>query len=237
MMRIERLHTAANIATGLAWLAMLLSLYMVFVYVPMERTMGNVQRIFYYHVPSAMMSFLAFFLVFVASVAYLITRRRGWDITAQAAAEIGVVFCSIVLITGPIWARPIWGIWWTWDARLTTTLVLWLIYVAYLMLRAYLPEGSRRANLAAVVGIVGFIDVPIVYMSIRWWRTQHPKPVIMGGEGSGLAPPMALTFRVCMLAFLVLFVALLLRRVVLEMLQDEVDHLYREADLAPPERA
>ena len=122
-MRIERLHTAANVATGLAWLAILGTLYLVFVYVPTERTMGIVQRIFYYHVPSAMMSFLAFFIVLVASVAYLITRRRGWDITAQAAAELGVVFCSIVLITGPIWAKPIWGIWWTWDARLTLTLV------------------------------------------------------------------------------------------------------------------
>ena len=124
--------------------------------------MGIVQRIFYYHVPSAMMSFLAFFIVLVASVAYLITRRRGWDITAQAAAELGVVFCSIVLITGPIWAKPIWGIWWTWDARLTLTLVTWLIYVAYLMLRAYLPEGARRANMAAVV------------IDIRWWESSAP---------------------------------------------------------------
>ena len=235
-MRIERLHTAANVAAILAWPAILVSLYLVFVYVPTERTMGIVQRIFYFHVPSAMMSFLAFFIVFVASIAYLITRSRGWDITAHAAAELGVVFCSIVLITGPIWAKPIWGIWWTWDARLTLTLVTWLIYVSYLMLRSYLPEGARRANLAAVVGIVGALSVPINYMSIRWWRTQHPKPVIMGGENSGLAPPMALTFQVCMVAFLILFVALLLRRVVVEMLQDEVDHLYREADLAPPER-
>ena len=235
-MRIERLHTAANVAAILAWPAILVSLYLVFVYVPTERTMGIVQRIFYFHVPSAMMSFLAFFIVFVASIAYLITRSRGWDITAHAAAELGVVFCSIVLITGPIWAKPIWGIWWTWDARLTLTLVTWLIYVSYLMLRSYLPEGARRANLAAVVGIVGALAVPINYMSIRWWRTQHPKPVIMGGENSGLAPPMALTFEVCLVAFLILFIALLLRRVVVEMLQDEVDHLYREADLVPPER-
>jgi len=236
MMRIEPLHTAANVAAVVAWGAILGALYMVFQYVPMERTMGNVQRIFYFHVPSAMVSFLAFFICFLASVAYLITRRRGLDIAAAAAAEIGVVFCSVVLITGPIWAKPIWGIWWTWDARLTTTLVLWLIYVAYLMLRAYLPEGARRANLAAVVGILGFLDVPIVYMSIRWWRTQHPAPVIMGGKGSGLAPDMVLTFRVCMVAILCLFVALLLRRIVVELLQDEVDHLYREADVAPPER-
>jgi len=235
-MRIERLHTAANVAAAVAWVAILGALYMVFRYVPMERTMGNVQRIFYFHVPSAMVSFLAFFICFLASLAYLFTRRRGLDITAQASAEIGVVFCSVVLITGPIWAKPIWGIWWTWDARLTTTLVLWLIYVAYLMLRAYLPEGSRKANLSAVVGILGFLDVPVVYMSIRWWRTQHPSPVIMGGKGSGLAPPMSQTLRVCMIAMLCLFVALLLRRIVVELLQDEVDHLYREADVAPPER-
>ncbi len=152
---------------------------------PTEATMGNVQRIFYYHLPSAWVAFLLFFVNFLASAWYLIRRTDGADALALAAAEVGVSFCTIVLITGPIWARPIWGIWWTWDARLTSTLVLWLIYVSYLVLRHY-ATGGQVPVLAAALGIFGFVDVPIVYMAIRWFRTQHPQPVIGGGQGSGL---------------------------------------------------
>ncbi len=154
---------------------------------PTEATMGDVQRIFYYHLPSAWVAFLLFFVNFLASVWYLIRRNAGADALALAAAEVGVSFCTIVLLTGPIWARPVWGIWWTWDARLTSTLVLWLIYVSYLVLRHY-ATGGQVPVLAAALGIFGFVDVPIVYMAIRWFRTQHPQPVIGGGEGSGLAP-------------------------------------------------
>jgi len=156
---------------------------------PREATMGDVQRIFYYHLPSAWVAFLLFFVNFLASVWYLIRRSTGADALALASAEVGASFCTIVLLTGPIWARPIWGIWWTWDARLTSTLVLWLIYVSYLVLRHY-ATGGQIPVLAAALGIFGFIDVPIVYMAIRWFRTQHPQPVIGGGEGSGLAPAM-----------------------------------------------
>jgi heme exporter protein C len=130
-------------------------------------------------------------------------------------------------VTGPIWAKPVWGIWWTWDARLTLTLVLWLIYVAYIMLRVYVRDESRRARLSAVVGIIGFLDVPLVYMSIRWWRTQHPAPVMAGGESSGLAPEMLTTFIVCLAAFTLLFVYLLIKRYRIERLQDDVNELYR----------
>jgi heme exporter protein C len=156
---------------------------------PTEATMGDVQRIFYYHLPSAWVAFLLFFVNFLASVWYLIRRNVGADALALASAEVGVSFCTIVLITGPIWARPIWGIWWTWDARLTSTLVLWLIYVSYLVLRHY-ASGGQVPVLAAALGIFGFVDVPIVYMAIRWFRTQHPQPVIGGGQGSGLDPTM-----------------------------------------------
>jgi heme exporter protein C len=156
---------------------------------PTEATMGDVQRIFYYHLPSAWVAFLLFFVNFLASVWYLIRRNVGADAMALASAEVGVSFCTIVLITGPIWARPIWGIWWTWDARLTSTLVLWLIYVSYLVLRHY-ASGGQVPVLAAALGIFGFVDVPIVYMAIRWFRTQHPQPVIGGGQGSGLDPTM-----------------------------------------------
>jgi heme exporter protein C len=152
---------------------------------PTEATMGDVQRIFYYHLPSAWVAFLLFFVNFLASVWYLIRRTAGADALSLASAEVGVSFCTIVLLTGPIWARPIWGIWWTWDARLTSTLVLWLIYVSYLVLRHY-ATGGQVPVLAAALGIFGFLDVPIVYMAIRWFRTQHPQPVIGGGQGSGL---------------------------------------------------
>jgi heme exporter protein C len=152
---------------------------------PTEATMGDVQRIFYYHLPHAWVAFLLFFTNFLASVWYLVRRTEGADAVALASAEVGVVFCTVVLVTGPLWARPVWGIWWTWDARLTSTLVLWLIYVSYLVLRRF-ATGAQTQVLAAALAIFGFVDVPIVYLSIRYFRTQHPQPVIAGGEGSGL---------------------------------------------------
>ena len=224
-MRIERLHTAANVATGLAWLAILGTLYLVFVYVPTERTMGIVQRIFYYHVPSAMMSFLAFFIVLVASVAYLITRRRGWDITAQAAAELGVVFCSIVLITGPIWAKPIWGAWWTRETRLTLTLLLWLIYVAYLMVCMYVDDPDQQARFSAVLGILGFLVVPFVYFSVYLWGGMHPKNVLRSG---GLEPTMRKVFSFNMLTFLLLYGVLLTIRFRLGQARQLLDRLKQQ---------
>jgi heme exporter protein C len=170
---------------------------------PTEATMGDVQRIFYYHLPSAWIAFLLFFVNFLASIWYLIRRTVGADAMALASAEVGVSFCTIVLITGPLWARPIWGIWWTWDARLTSTLVLWLIYVSYLVLRHY-ATGGQVPVLAATLGIFGFLDVPIVYMAIRWFRTQHPQPVIGGGQGSGLDPHMWVAVLWNLAAFLML---------------------------------
>jgi len=162
---------------------------------PMEATMGNIQRIFYWHVPAGWNAFLFLFVSFVASIVYLASRRNhplramGADALALASAEMGVIFSTVVLVTGPLWARPVWGIWWTWDARLTSMFVLWLIYVSYLLLRRF-AAGEQMRSLAAVVAIFGYLDAPIVYMSTRWWRTQHPSPVIGGGPGSGLAPKM-----------------------------------------------
>lgn len=134
------------------------------------------------------------------------------DTLAVCAAEIGVLFITIVLLTGPLWAKPVWGTFWTWDARLTTSFVLWLIYIAYLMLRRQIPSEEKAARLSAVFGIIGFLDVPIVYMSIRWWRTLHPQPVFAGGSGSGLDPRMLTTLFVCIGAFTLLFVTLLILR-------------------------
>lgn len=209
----------------LAILAMLLlsyGLYSAMVLAPTEATMGDVQRIFYYHLPSAWTAFLMFFLNFCASVAYLLRPSPRKDAFAVAAAELGVVFCSVVLVTGPIWARPVWGIWWTWDARLTTTLVLWLIYVAYLMLRHY-STGSATPKLAAALAVFGFVDVPIVYMSIRWFRTQHPSPVIAGGQGSGLAPAMWEVLLINLAAWLLFGFLVLWLRYDLERFRQKLD--------------
>ena len=178
------------------WLAGTLALlaeafYQAMYVAPTEATMGNIQRIFYYHFASAMMTFLFFFISFIASIVYLVVRHRdplralGADALALASAEVGVVFCTAVLIQGPLWARPVWGIWWTWDARLTTAFILWLLYVSYLLTRKLAPAG-QVAPLSAVLAIFAAVDVPIVFMSIRWWRTQHPAPIFAGGEKSGL---------------------------------------------------
>jgi heme exporter protein C len=192
---------------------MTVAIYLIFIDVPADKTQGIVQKIFYFHVSSALTMFFAFFVVCVASIMYLWKNSDWWDAVALSAAEIGVGFCTLVLITGPIWARPIWGTWWSWDPTLTLTLVLWLIYVAYLMLRieAYDP---KRARFAAILGIVGFVDVPLIRWSVEKWRTLHPKPVlIQEGGTTGLTPAMLLTFLVCLVAFLFLFFYLLRERV------------------------
>jgi heme exporter protein C len=138
---------------------------------------GDAARILYFHVPMALVAFLAFFIVFGASVAYLRTGNPRWDRLGQASAEVGVVFTTLVLITGAIWGYPIWGTWWSWDPKLTSTLIMWFMYVAYLMVRSY-AEPPRGPRYAAIVGIVAFVDVPIVYLSSYWWRTLHPPPAI-----------------------------------------------------------
>ena len=219
-----------------AWL--LVATYLIFLYAPQEMTMGEVQRIFYIHVAAAWTAFLAYFILFLASAAYLWKRSPGADALAHACGEVGFVFCTVVLVTGPLWAKPVWGIWWTWDARLTSTFVLWLLFVSYLMLRSYVLNPGRAATLAAVVAIMGFVDVPIVYMSIRWWRTQHPQPVIGGGEGSGLDGSMWVTLLVSWGAFLCLYAFLVRERLALAALQRELSALRREwsASAAKEER-
>jgi heme exporter protein C len=206
------------------------STYQALVVAPTEATMGPVQRIFYYHVPSAWVAGLCFFVNFLASVAYLVSRSSKADALAAASAEVGVVFCTIVLITGPIWARPVWGIWWTWDARLTTTLVLWLIYVSYLILRRF-AAGSQTQVLAAVLAVFGFLDVPIVYMSIRWFRTQHPSPVMGGGENSGLDPTMLHAFFWNLLAFTCVGIILVVASYRLQNLEVQVEAAHAQLAL------
>lgn len=213
---------------------MLLSLFMVFIYAPTEKVQGIVQKIFYFHVSIALTMFMAFFVVFIASIIYLWKKSDWWDQIAFSSAEIGTLFCTLVLLTGPIWARPIWGTWWTWDPTLTLTLILWLIYVAYLMLRADAYD-VKRARLAAIVGIVGFLDVPLIRWSVEKWRTLHPKPVVIQEGGTtGLTPDMLLTFLVCLGTFILLYFYLLRQRVSLAQSQYLIDTLRREIDEGLP---
>ena len=195
-------------------------LYEALIGAPTEQSMGEVQRIFYYHAPSAWTAFLLFTINFVASVVYLIRRSVKADIIALVTAEVGVVFCTVVLVTGPLWARPVWGIWWTWDVRLTSTLVLWLIYVSYLMLRRFSSSGQTPL-MAAVLAVFGALDVPLVYFSIRFFRTQHPQPVI--GGGGSIDPKMLQVALINWAAFLCFAGLVCWSRYRLELLQREVE--------------
>jgi heme exporter protein C len=212
-------------------LSMLAALAAAFLYAPTERTMGEIQRIFYFHVASWWVAFIAFTVTFAASIGYLWKKRPRFDQVALSSTEIGVLFTTIGLVTGPIWAKPVWGIWWTWDARLTTALVLWLMYVGYLMLRRYVPSEEKRATLSAVVAILAFVDVPVVFLAIRIWRTQHPEPVLLGGESSGLEPRMFQSLMVALVAFLFLYLWLLGKRLAVESVSEQVERLYKELDV------
>jgi heme exporter protein C len=213
---------------GVSALAMLVAVYAALVYAPTERSMGALQRIFYFHVPTAFTAFLAFGVACVASIGYLLKGRRRWDAVAYSAVEIGEVFASLVLLTGMIWARAAWNTWWTWDPRLTTTLVLWLIYAGYLILRGSVEDDARRARYSAVLAIIGFLDVPVVFMAIRLWRTIHP--VVFQASGVSLEPRMLAALLVSLAAFIILFVALLIARTGLETLTDEVEYLRRSVN-------
>jgi len=217
-----------TILLGILVASMILALYMAFIVVPRERTMGDLQRIFYFHASAGMVGLIAFAVNFFSSIMYLARKDRKWDSLALSAAEIGLMFFTIVLVTGPIWAKPVWFTWWTWDARLTSSLVLWLLYVAYMLLRSYVPDPERKAMMSAVFGIVAFVDAPIVWFSIRWWRSQHPEAMV---EKGNLLPIMYLALGTCALAYLILLVYLIRRRYFLETARLEVERLVRQADL------
>jgi len=203
------------------------SMSLIGAYVPTEESMGVVQKIFYIHVPLAWVAFLAFFVVFVASLLYLWKRDRRWDFLAAASAEIGLIFTTLVLVTGPIWAKSAWGVWWTWDMRLTTTLVLWFIYAAYFAVRGFVSDEERAARFGAVVGVIGFLDVPIVAVAIVLSRTQHPNPVIFEG---GLTGAMLLTLLVSLAAFTALYAALVRARASANRMRDEIARLRQELE-------
>lgn len=204
--------------------AVAFALYMIFVYAPEERTMGLVQKIFYLHVGLAWNAYLAFFLVSLGGVVYLKGRRWQWDAVAHSAAELGILFTTLTLLTGTLWARPVWNAWWTWDPRLTTTLIMWFMYIAYLLVRAAAEGEERRGRLAAVFGIAAFATVPLVHFSATWWRGMHPNIVqFQGGTPRmNMDPEMIVTMLVAVAALTLVNAALLAYRVDLEHLSRRV---------------
>ena len=190
--------------------ASILAQYCIWFYAPVEESMGVVQKIFYTHMPLAWWSTVSFFVNFVASILYLVKRRDAYSRLAGAAAELGVLFSGLALITGMCWARPIWNVWWTWDPRLTTTLVMWFVYAAYLLLRASDVGGQRQDTVLAVLGVVAFLDVPLVFISARYWRSIHP--AVLGSQGGGMEPEMWLAMAANLVAMGLLWLALLAAR-------------------------
>ncbi|SVA44144.1 uncharacterized protein METZ01_LOCUS96998 [marine metagenome] len=213
-------------------IGVVLSLYLALVWAPRERVMGDIQRIMYFHVATAWIAELAFVLVGLSSVIYLWLRERRWDIVAHASAEVGFVFCCFVMVTGPIWGKPVWGTWWTWDPRLTFSMILWLIYVAYLMLRAYGGEMAQVKRFLAVLGILGTLDIPFLHFATMWWRGLHPESLTMtpDGFGAGMEQEMLTAMVVAAVTFTLLFFYLLGRRMTLERMRDEVENLQERVD-------
>jgi heme exporter protein C len=230
------IETKGTGTQGLATLGVALLLavagYCALFVAPTEATMGLIQRIFYFHVPFGWSAFVAFAISFVSSVAYLRSRAPKWDWLAVSSAEVGVPFVTVMLVTGPIWAHPVWGIWWTWDARLTSTFVLWVLYVCYLLLRTLIDEPERRAVVSAVFNVFAAIDIPLVYFSIWFFRTQHPQPVI--GAGGSLDPRMLDVLLLCWGATLALLALLLRQRYRVEALRYEVEQLRLESEHRSP---
>lgn len=187
--------------------------------VPADGMQGDIQRLMYVHVPAAWLAFLAFFIVFLMSVLYLIQRDLRWDRVAQSSAEIGVVFTVLTLALGSMWGKPTWGVWWTWDPRLTTTAIMLAIYVGYLAIRSFADDPDKRARWAAIVGIIGFANVPIVYLSVIWWRTLHQPP----SSPRSVSPEILWTLMFNLAAFTVIYVYLMMRRVRLAKLEGELE--------------
>ena len=206
-------------------LAMGITLYMVFMWVPTEQNLGVSQRIFYFHVPLGWIGMVSIVIVAFASVMHLWRGGRRWDDLAYSTAEIGVIYATLILVTGAIWAKPVWGVWWAWDPKLTTTLILWFIYVGYLMIRVYGPAGTQGKRFASVIALIGAIDAPIIYKATDWWRTAHPDNNIP----SDLNGQMLLTWLVSLIAFTILYSYTLAERYALRKSESDLDELHQRA--------
>ena len=227
-------RTRRSVLTPLAMIAVAGVFVRAIFFTPLELRQGAAQKILYIHAPAAWVAFLAFFLVAIAGGLYLFLRDERFDRFAASSAEVGLVFTTVVLVTGPIWAKPIWGTWWTWDARLTSTLFLWFIYLGYLVLRGAIDDRSLRARYAAIIGILGALLIPFIHLSVYLFRTLHPLPVLASPDAiTGLAsndparrsmpPEMLLTLLLAMAAFTLLYVAFVRKRYELAVEEDALD--------------
>ncbi len=213
----NRLPVVSLVLGAISLVGMMISIWMIFLYAPTDAVQGNAQRIFYFHVPMAWIGMLAFVVLTVAGIAYLWKKDERWDWLARASAEVGVVFLTLAIILGSIWGKTIWGTWWTWDPKLTTTLILWFMYIGYLMLLSYMGRTPAAARSAAVLAIIGVVDVPIIYEAVNWWRTLHP-PAQIGVDGA-LPPSVVLTLMVSLASFTLLYCFLMVQLYQLQKMQ------------------
>jgi len=219
---------ASRILGALALFSILVGLYFALIEAPPDAYQGDVQRIMYLHIPSILTAYLSFFIVFVGSCLFLWKREKRDDILAHSAAEIGVLFTGLTIVEGSIWGKPTWGVWWTWDARLTLTAILFLIFVSYLILRALIEDENRAAVCGAVLGIIGFLDIPLIHMSVYWWRTLHQPPSILRPDKApweNIHPSMLIALSINLVAFILLFFYLLSQRIRLSETEEEVKTL------------
>jgi len=213
---------------GLTVILTIISIYLALIYTPSHETMGDIQRIFYFHVSSAWVSYLAFGVTFVAGLIYLKSRDLKWDTIAFSSAEIGIIFCTLGIITGSLWAKPVWDVFWRWeDIKLFITLVLWLVFIAYLALRANAKSRTSKANLSAVFGIIGFICIPLSFGANRIWQQYHP--TILASQEGSLQASMAFALIVAVFAFTFLYIYLLLVKVDVERMKETIDEIKQQA--------
>jgi heme exporter protein C len=223
-----------GLVIGFAGLALTVGFHwQVFFFVPTEASMGIVQRIFYIHLPAAWVAFFAFGIVALCSAVYLWLGVEKLDHAARAAAEGGMIFTTIVLTSGPLWARLAWGTWWTWEPRLTLTLLLWFIYLGYFMVRQSTDSPERGKKFAAVVGIVGALNIPLIHMSVLWFRSLHPQPVVARTDGAQLHPDMLTTVLTALLAWTLVFLSLFLLRYATSRLESVAERLQLHASSSP----
>ncbi len=223
----------SNIYLGfisLSSVLMVVSLYMSLIWAPTEITLGDSQRIFYIHIPLAWLGMLSVIILAVLSIAYLITRNIKWDNLAYSTAELGFILITLVLVTGMIWSKAEWTVWWTWDPKLTTTVILWFIYLSYIMLRTYGPSDLRGASYGAVLGIIGAIDVPMIYMAANWWSSAHPELNIgpLSNESSSVNSEMMMTLLVSLIAYTMLYIIILNEKYVVQKGTNVIDEIYKK---------
>ena len=223
----------SNIYLGfisLSSVVMVGSLYMSLIWAPTEITLGDSQRIFYIHIPLAWLGMLSIIILAIFSIAYLITRNIKWDNLAYSTAELGFILITLVLITGMIWSKAEWTVWWTWDPKLTTTVILWFIYLAYIMLRKYGPSDLRGASYGAVLGIIGAIDVPMIYMAANWWSSAHPELNIgpLSDQSSSVNSEMMMTLLVSLIAYTMLYIIILNEKYVVQKGTNLIDETYKK---------